>query len=66
MIFVSDVPASCLFDFGYTHSFVAFHFAPQLHVAPACMEIRLSVATPVTDSLDTDVIYWDCVIRVED
>lgn len=30
------------------------------------MEIRLSVSTPVGDSLDTDVVYKGCVVKIED
>lgn len=52
-ILVSNAPSRCLFDCGSTHSFVALHFAPKLRVAPTLMEVGLSIATPISDSLDS-------------
>lgn len=64
--FNSDAPTRCLFDSGSTYSFVALNFAPKLHVAPSFMEIRLSVSTPVGDSLNKDVVYKGCLVKIND
>lgn len=58
IISISDVFARCLFDSKSTHSFIALYFAPTLHVAPAFLEIELSVATLAGASIDIDVVVY--------
>lgn len=63
MILISDAPTRCLFDSGLTYSFVALDFAPKLL---AFMEIGLSVSAPVGDSLNKDVGYKGCLVKIND
>lgn len=45
---------------------MALHFAPRLLVAPPNMEVGLSIATTVGNSLDKDAAYKGCVVKIED
>lgn len=45
---------------------MALHFAPRLPVVPPNMEAGLSIATTVGNSLDTNVAYKGCVVKIED
>lgn len=65
VISVLDIYARCLFDYGLTHSFVALHFALNLGVAPTFLDFGLAVTTPVSVSLDTDVVCKNCIVKVE-
>ena len=52
-------------DPGATHSFVSYVFASKLGWQTRRMAIPLSIATPLSDSLDTDVILLGCPVLVE-
>ena len=54
-----------MFDPGATHSFVSPVFASKMSWQAVSMVTPLSVVTPLSDSLDTDVIFLRCPVLVE-
>ena len=64
---VCFLDARVLLDLGATHSFVSPVFASKSGWKASRMVILLSVATPLSDSLDSDVFLSNCpvLLRVE-
>lgn len=54
-----------LFDQGSTHSFSSFLFAKQLAKSPEPLDFDLSMATPLRESVITDIAIKGCLISVE-
>lgn len=65
VISVLDISARCLFDYGLTDSFIALHFALNLGVAPTFLDFGLIVTTPVSVSLDTDVVCRNYIVKID-
>ena len=57
--------ARVLLDPGATHSFVSPVFDSKSSWQALRMAIRLSVATPLSDSLDSDVFLSNCPVLIE-
>ena len=57
--------AKVLLDPGATHSFVYPMFASKSGWQAVRMAISLSVAMPLSDSLDTDVVLLGCPVLIE-
>lgn len=57
--------ARVLIDPGAIHSFMSPVFASNSGWQISRMEISLSVATPLSDSLDTDILLPGCPVLVE-
>ena len=58
--------ARVLLDPGATHSFISPVFASKSGWQASRMAIPLSVATPLSDSLDSDVFLLSCPVLIED
>ena len=58
--------ARVLFDPGATHSFVTSVFAARVACQPSRMLYPLSVATPLSDELETDVFLPSCPVLMEE
>ena len=65
-ISVYFLDARVLLDPGATHSFVFPVFASKSCWQASRMVIPLSVATPLSDSLDSDVFLLSCPVLIED
>ena len=65
-ISVCFLDARVLLDPGATHSFVSPVFALKSGWQASRMAIPLSVATPLSDSLDSDVFLSNCPVLIED
>ena len=62
---VCSVEARVLFDPGASHSFVSPIFASRIIWQPSRLLIPLSVFTPLSDELETDVFFPSCPVLVE-
>ena len=58
--------ARVLLDPGATHSFVSLVFASKFDWQASRMAIPLSVSTPLSDSLDSDIFLSNCPVLIED
>ncbi|XP_073317296.1 uncharacterized protein [Primulina huaijiensis] len=63
-IFIQQVPAYVLFDCGATHSFMSKRFAKKLGCEPEKLNELFRIATPTSRAIETDEIYWDCIISI--
>ena len=57
--------ARVLFDPGATHSFITSVFASKVVCQPSRMLYSLSVATPLSEELETNVFFPSCPVLVE-
>ena len=57
--------ARVLLDPGATHSFISPVFASKSGWQASRMAIFLSVATPLSDSLDSDIFLSNCLVLIE-
>ena len=64
-ISVYFLDARVLLDPGATHSFVSPVFASKLGWQTSRMAIPLSVVTPLSDSLNSDVFLSNCPVLFE-
>ena len=55
---VCSLDARVLFDPGASHSFVSPFFASRMAWQPSKMLFPLSVATPLSDELETDIFFF--------
>ena len=62
-IYYSD--ARVLFDPGAMHSFITSVFASKVACQPSRMLYPLSMATPLSEELETNVFYPSCSMLVE-
>ena len=58
--------ARVLFDPGATHSFISLVFASKVTCQPSRMLYPLSVATPLSEELETSVFFPSCPVLVEE
>ena len=54
-----------LFDPGATHSFITSVFASRVACQPSRMLYPLSVVTPLSEELETNVFLPSCPVLVE-
>ena len=54
-----------LFDPAATHSFISSVFASKVACQPSKMLYPLSMATPLSDELETNVFFPSCPVLVE-
>ena len=69
-VVAGTIPVCCcdarvLFDPGATHSFITSAFALKVACQPSRMLYSLSVATPLSDELETNVFLPSCPVLVE-
>ena len=64
-LFVCSCEARVLFDPGASHSFVSPIFALRMAWQASRMLFPLSVATPLSDELETDIFFPSCPVLVE-
>ena len=57
--------ARVLIDSGATHSFITLVFASKVACQPAIMLYSLSVVTPLSEELETNVFFPSCLVLVE-
>ena len=57
--------ARVLFDLGATHSFITSAFTSKVTCQPSRMLYPLSVVTPLSDELETDVFFPSCPVLIE-
>ena len=57
--------ARVLFDPGATHSFITSAFASKVACQPSRMLYSLSVVTPLSEELETNVFFHSCSMLVE-
>ena len=57
--------ARVLFDPGAMNSFITSVFASKVACQPSRMLYPLSVATPLSDELETDVFFPSCPVLIE-
>ena len=57
--------ARVLFDLGASHSFVSPIFASRMRWKPSKLLIPLSVVTPLSDELETNIVFPSCPVLVE-
>lgn len=57
--------ARVLFDSGATHSFVSPIFASKMEWQSSKLLFPLSVSTPLSDELETDIFFPSCPVLVE-
>ncbi|XP_050227663.1 uncharacterized protein LOC126677201 [Mercurialis annua] len=62
---IASMDALVLFDPGATHSFVSPSFAIKMGKQPAYLQNPLSVATPMGESMDADIVYSSCPVNVQ-
>ena len=58
--------ARVLFDPGATHSFITSVFASKVACQPSRILYPLSVATPLSEELETNVFFPSCPVLVEE
>lgn len=71
--FFKQVPSAACLEFQQMLVWFQFytlicciHFPPKLGVEPAFLDVGLSKSIFVGVSLDTDIVYIDCIISIED
>ena len=57
--------ARVLFDPGATHSFITSVFASRVACQPSRMLYSLSVVTPLSEELETNIFFPSCPVLVE-
>ena len=57
--------AMVLFDPGASHSFISPIFAWRMNWHSFRLMVPLSVATPLSDELETDIVFPSCPVLVE-
>ena len=62
---VCSYEARVLFDFGASHSFILPVFASRMEWQPSKLLFSLSVVTPFSDELETDIFFPSCLVLVE-
>ncbi|XP_050233220.1 uncharacterized protein LOC126681708 [Mercurialis annua] len=62
---IASMDALVLFDPGATHSFVSPSFAIKMGKQPAYLQNPLSVAMPMGESMDADIVYSSCPVNVQ-
>ena len=62
---VCYLDARILFDPGASHSFVSPIFASRMEWQPSKLLIPLSVVTPLSDELETNIVFPSCLVLVE-
>ncbi|XP_050238318.1 uncharacterized protein LOC126687806 [Mercurialis annua] len=62
---IAFMDALVLFDPGATHSFVSPSCAIKMGKQPAYLQNPLSVATPMGESMDADIVYSSCPVNVQ-
>ena len=63
LLFDNEVYA--LIDPRATHSFIASNFASNLPVEPKVLNEKLSVRTPLGESLAVRTVYRDCIVIID-
>ena len=63
---VCYLDARILFDLCASHSFVSPVFASRMEWQPSKLLIPLSVVTPLSDELETDIVFPSYPVLVED
>ena len=66
MISISNLDAYVLIDSGSTHSFVSTNFAKNLSGNLTKLKNGLLVCTPLSDPVEVNEMYLDCLIKIED
>ena len=69
-VVAGTIPVCCcdariLFDPGATHSFITSVFASKVACQPSRMLYPLSMATPLSDELETNVFFPSCPVLIE-
>ena len=64
-VFLFDTEVYALIDPGATHSFIASNIASSLSVEPGLLNEKLSVQTPLGESLAVRTIYRDCIVKID-
>ena len=69
-VVAGTIPVCCrdarvLFDPSATHSFITSVFASRVACQPSRMLYSLSVATPLSEELETNVFFPSCPVWVE-
>ena len=62
---VCYLDARILFDPGASHSFFSPIFASRMEWQPSKLLIPLSVVTPLSDELETDIVFPSYLVLVE-
>ena len=62
---VCSFEARVLFDHGASHSFVSPIFVSRIEWQPSKMLFPLSVVTPLSDELETNIFFPSCPMLVE-
>ena len=57
--------AKVLFDPGSTHSFVSCAFVKNHDKSLELLDSKLSVSTPISDTLMTNLVLKSCIICIE-
>ena len=57
--------ARVLFDPGASHSFVSLVFTSRMEWQPSKLLFPLSVVTPLSDELETDIVFPSCIVLVK-
>ncbi|XP_075504405.1 uncharacterized protein LOC142541836 [Primulina tabacum] len=63
-IFIQQVPAYVLFDYGAIHSFTSKRFAKKLGCKPEKLNEPFRIATPTSRAIETHEIDRDCKISI--
>src|SRR5262249_1589852 len=58
-LFICSYDAQVLIDLGVTHSFVPKSFANKLGKNSSLLDIPLTIATPLSQPVDMDLVYKD-------
>ena len=61
---VCYLDARILFDPGASHSFMSPVFASRMEWQSSKLLILLSVVTPLSDELETDLVFSSCLVLV--
>lgn len=59
-LYISGFSARVLIDPKATHSFISHMFASRLEVKPIVLDYMLTMSTPTSGALGTNVIYRAC------
>ena len=57
-LYVCYLEAVVLFDLGASYSFVFPIFAFKMNWHPSKLKVPLSVATPLNDQLETNIVFY--------
>ena len=64
-MFLFHVEVYALIGPGATHSFISSNVTSNLHVEPKLLNEKLSVRTPLGESLAVRTVYRDCLVRID-